>query len=143
MRSVCGLDVHKDSVYLCILSEDGELIEKVFGVLTFQLHQMRDLLLAHHVEKVSMESTSVYWIPIWRILAPHFHLQLVNPYFIKQLPGHKSDVADAQWIAECTMKILSVAVSCHLRIYSSSASTTDVSSTLTRKSSASCPNLTP
>ena len=106
MRSVCGLDVHKDSVYLCILSEDGELIEKVFGVLRFQLHQMRDLLLAHHVEKVSMESTSVYWIPIWRILAPHFHLQLVNPYFIKQLPGHKSDVADAQWIAECTMKNL-------------------------------------
>ena len=106
MRSVCGLDVHKDSVYLCILSEDGELIEKVFGVLTFQLHQMRDLWLAHHVEKVSMESTSVYWIPIWRILAPHFHLQLVNPYFIKQLPGHKSDVADAQWIAECTMKNL-------------------------------------
>ena len=41
MRSVCGLDVHKDSVYLCILSEDGELIEKVFGVLTFQLRQMR------------------------------------------------------------------------------------------------------
>ena len=106
MRAVCGLDVHKDSVYLCILNEDGELIEKVFGVLTFQLHQMRDLLLAHHVEKVSMESTSVYWIPIWRILAPHFHLQLVNPYFIKQLPGHKSDVADAQWIAECTMKNL-------------------------------------
>ena len=106
MRSVCGLDVHKDSVYLCILSEDGELIEKVFGVLTFQLHQICDLLLAHHVEKVSMESTSVYWIPIWRILAPHFHLQLVNPYFIKQLPGHKSDVADAQWIAECTMKNL-------------------------------------
>ena len=106
MRSVCGLDVHKDSVYLCILSENGELIEKVFGVLTFQLHQMRDLLLAHHVEKVSMESTSVYWIPIWRILAPNFHLQLVNPYFIKQLPGHKSDVADAQWIAECTMKNL-------------------------------------
>ncbi len=106
MRSVCGLDVHKDSVYLCILTGEGELIEKVFGVLTFQLHQMRDLLLAHHVETVSMESTSVYWIPIWRILAPHFHLQLVNPYFIKQLPGHKSDVADAQWIAECTMKNL-------------------------------------
>lgn len=106
MRAVCGLDVHKDSVYLCILNEDGELIEKVFGVLTFQLQQMRDLLLAHHVDEVSMESTSIYWIPIWRILAPHFHLRLVNPYFIKQLPGHKSDVADAQWIAECTMKNL-------------------------------------
>ena len=106
MRAVCGLDVHKDSVYLCILNEDGELIERVFGVLTFQLQQMRDLLLTHHVDEVSMESTSIYWIPIWRILAPHFHLRLVNPYFIKQLPGHKSDVADAQWIAECTMKNL-------------------------------------
>ena len=106
MRAVCGLDVHKDSVYLCILNEDGELIEKVFGVLTFQLQQMRDLLLAHHVDEVSMESTSIYWIPIWRILAPHFLLRLVNPYFIKQLPGHKSDVADAEWIAECTMKNL-------------------------------------
>lgn len=104
MRAICGLDVHKDSVYLCILSEDGELIEKVFGVLTFQLNQMRDLLLAHHVDEVSMESTSVYWIPIWRVFAPHFHLRLVNPYFIKQLPRHKSDAADAQWIAECTMK---------------------------------------
>lgn len=104
MRAVCGLDVHKDSVYLCILDENGELIEKVFGVLTFQLQQMRDLLQAHQVSEVSMESTSVYWIPIWRVLAPHFHLRLVNPYFIKQLPGHKSDVADAQWIAECTMK---------------------------------------
>ena len=106
MRSVCGLDVHKDSVYLCILTGEGELIEKVFGVLTFQLHQMRDLLLAHHVETVSMESTSVYWIPIWRVLAPHFHMRLVNPYFIRQLPGRKSDVADAQWIAECTLKNL-------------------------------------
>ena len=65
MKSVCGLDVHKDSVYLCILSEFGELIEKVFGVLTFQLEEMRDLMLHHHVVEVSMESTSVYWIPIW------------------------------------------------------------------------------
>ena len=62
MKSVCGLDVHKDSVYLCILSEFGELIEKVFGVLTYQLEEMRDLMLHHHVVEVSMESTSVYWI---------------------------------------------------------------------------------
>ena len=106
MKSVCGLDVHKDSVYLCILSEFGELIEKVFGVLTYQLEEMRDLMLHHHVVEVSMESTSVYWIPIWRVLSPHFKLNLANPYFIKQLPGRKSDVKDAQWIAECTMKEL-------------------------------------
>ena len=106
MRIVCGLDVHKDSVYLCILSSTGEIVEKVFGVLTFQLAKMRDLMLKHHVQEVGMESTSVYWIPIWRLLEPHFKLKLVNPYFIKQLPGHKSDVKDAQWIAECMLKEL-------------------------------------
>ena len=63
-------------------------------------------MLKHHVQEVGMESTSVYWIPIWRVLEPHFKLKLVNPYFIKQLPGHKSDVKDAQWIAECMLKEL-------------------------------------
>src|SRR5574344_2948179 len=106
MKAVCGLDVHKDSIFLCILHSDGELFEQVFGVLTFQLKKCRKLLQKHHVFEVCMESTSIYWIPIWRVLSPHFTLRLVNPYFIKQLPGHKSDVKDAQWIAECTMKKL-------------------------------------
>ena len=106
MKAACGLDVHKDSIYLCILHSDGELFEQVFGVLTFQLEEMCKLLQKHHVSEVTMESTSIYWIPIWRVLSPHFTLRLVNPYFIKQLPGHKSDVKDAQWIAECTMKNL-------------------------------------
>lgn len=106
MRTVCGLDVHKDSVYLCILSSTGEIYEKKFGVLTTELIEMRDLMLSHHVLEVGMESTSVYWVPIWRVLEPHFKLKLINPYFIKQLPGHKSDVKDAQWIAECMLKEL-------------------------------------
>ena len=106
MRTVCGLYVHKDSVYLCILSSTGEIYEKKFGVLTTELIEMRDLMLSHHVLEVGMESTSVYWVPIWRVLEPHFKLKLINPYFIKQLPGHKSDVKDAQWIAECMLKEL-------------------------------------
>ena len=106
MKAACGLDVHKDSIYLCILHSDGELFEQVFGVLTFQLEEMCKLLQKHYVSEVTMESTSIYWIPIWRVLSPHFTLRLVNPYFIKQLPGHKSDVKDAQWISECTMKNL-------------------------------------
>jgi len=107
MRAVCGLDVHKDSVYLCILHDSGEIFENVYGVLTFKLEEMRRVMQSHGVTEVTMESTSVYWIPIWRVLAPHgFHLRLVNPYFIKQLPGRKSDVKDAQWIAECTLKDL-------------------------------------
>ena len=107
MRIVCGLDVHKDSVYLCILSETGEIFESVYGVLTHQLNDMCRTMKARGVTEVTMESTAVYWIPIWRVLEPHgFHLKLVNPYFIKQLPGRKSDVKDAQWIAECTLKDL-------------------------------------
>ena len=106
MRVVCGLDVHKDSIYLCILSSTGEILEKVFGVLTTQLDEMRDLMLQYHVSEVGMESTSIYWVPIWHVLESHFKLKLINPYFIKQLPGHKSDVKDAQWIAECMQKDL-------------------------------------
>ena len=106
MRTVCGLDVHKDSVFLCILHDSGEIIEKVFGVLTHQLLDMRRMMQSHGVSEVTMESTAVYWIPVWRVLEPHFHLKLVNPYFIKQLPGRTSDVKDAQWIAECTLKDL-------------------------------------
>ena len=106
MRTVCGLDVHKDSIYLCIMNDSGEIFESVFGVLTTHLHKMRDLMQSCGVKEVSMESTSVYWIPIWRVLEGHFILHLANPYFIKQLPGRKSDVKDAQWIAECTMKDL-------------------------------------
>lgn len=106
MRIVCGLDVHKDSIYLCILSSTGEILEQVFGVLTTQLEEIRDLMLKYNVQEVGMESTSVYWIPVWRVLESHFELKLINPYFIKQLPGRKSDVKDAQWIAECMMKEL-------------------------------------
>ena len=106
MRAVCGLDVHKDSVYLCILCETGEIFERVFGVLTIQLQEMCSLMQSYGVSEVTMESTSVYWIPIWRVLEPYFRLRLVNPHFIKQLPGRKSDVKDAQWIAECTHKEL-------------------------------------
>ena len=107
MRAVCGLDVHKDSVFLCILCDTGEIFERVYGVLTFQLRNMRRDMERHGVTEVTMESTSVYWIPVWRVLEPRgFHLKLVNPYFIRQLPGRKSDVKDAQWIAECTLKDL-------------------------------------
>ena len=105
MKTVCGLDVHKDSVYLCILTEYGGLVEKVFGVLTYQLEEIRDLMLAQRVTEAFMESTSVYWIPIWCVLSPHFKLDLANPYFIKQLPGRKSDVKDAQWIRNYTATV--------------------------------------
>lgn len=106
MRIVCGLDVHKDSVFVCILNENGEKYEAKYGVLTPDLEKLHQLLLDHDVKEVTMESTSIYWHPVWRILEDIEGLKLVNPYFIKQLPGRKSDVRDAAWIAECTLKDL-------------------------------------
>ncbi len=90
-----GLDVHKDSVFVCILSENGDKFEAKYGVLTPELEELHQLLLNHDVKEVTMESTSIYWHPIWRILEDIEELKLVNPYFIKQLPGRKSDVRDA------------------------------------------------
>lgn len=107
MEKTCGLDVHKDSVFACILDEKGEKIfEKRYGVLTPNLLELRDTLVYHCCGRVAMESTSIYWIPVWHILDSDFELTLANPYFIRQLPGRKSDVKDAQWIAERLQKDL-------------------------------------
>ncbi len=106
MRTVCGLDVHKDSVFACILNEKEILFQEKFGVLTPDLEKLVVQLNEHGVEEVCMESTSIYWMPVWRILEPYFALKLVNPYFIKQIPGKKSDVKDAEWIATCLLNNL-------------------------------------
>jgi len=107
MRQVCGLDVHKDSVFACILNENGVIFQEKFGVLTPELEQLAAALQEHDVSEVCMESTSIYWMPVWRVLEPYVAvLKLVNPYFIKQLPGKKSDVKDAEWIATCLLKDL-------------------------------------
>ena len=106
-RVVAGLDVHKDSVYLCIMEQSGQIIlEKTYGTLTPELRQMRDDMVMYGVSETAMESTGVYRIPVWNELFDYMDLKLVNPFFIKQLPGRKSDVKDAQWIAECVLKNL-------------------------------------
>ena len=90
MRNVCGLDVHKDNVFVCIDKENSEKIQFKTGILTKELDALRDTLVANDVTEIAMESTSVYWMPIWRILENDFKLYLVNPYAIKQLPAHAS-----------------------------------------------------
>ena len=114
MDKVCGLDVHKDSVFACILDENGKkILEERYGTLTPDLDKLRDALVHHGAGRVAMESTSIYrvlrtqykyWIPVWRVLESDFEMTLVNPYLIKQLPGRKSDIKDAQWIAQCLQK---------------------------------------
>ena len=106
MRRVSGLDVHKDTVFLCILDDDGVVFQSKYGVLTPELEQMAGVMVEYGVEEAAMESTSIYWMPVWRVLEPYVALRLVNPFFIKQLPGKKSDVKDAEWIATCLQKEL-------------------------------------
>ena len=75
-------------------------------MLTPDLRQMCNDMVERGVTEAAMESTAVYWVPVWNELCESMKLKLVNPYFIKQLPGRKSDVKDAQWIAECLLKNL-------------------------------------
>jgi transposase len=101
----CGLDVHKETIFAAINANGKAGEVKEYSTLTCQIQAMCDWLKANKVTDVAMESTGIYWIPIWNILeASGFRLTLVNPYFIKQMPGRKSDVKDSQWIAQLLAK---------------------------------------
>jgi len=106
MKTVCGLDIHKCIILMCILKNDGQKIIEEYSTLTKDIETMRTTMEQHGVVEVGMESTGVYWIPIWRILQGNFELKLINPYFIKQLPGRKTDVKDSEWIATVVQKEL-------------------------------------
>ncbi|MCK9220949.1 MAG: hypothetical protein M0P47_13000 [Bacteroidales bacterium] len=83
-------------IFLYILAENGQTFLREFGTLTPDIEEIRDLIKVQQVSEVSMESTRIYWMPIWRILQGHVEMKQVNLYFIKQLPGRKSDVKDSQ-----------------------------------------------
>jgi transposase len=100
----CGLDVHKDSVTACVLvysgSAEPEVRKKQFETHWKALGNLRLWLFAQKVTHVAMESTGVYWKPVWQALEGHFQLILGNPYQIKNIPGRKADRRDSQWIAQ-------------------------------------------
>jgi transposase len=104
VRCCAGLDVHKKSVVACIRCQhgNGKVRKEVrtFGTMTADLLALSDWLAAAGVTQVAMESTGVYWKPVWNILESRFQLVLVNARHIKQVPGRKTDVKDSEWIAE-------------------------------------------
>lgn len=100
MIKVCGLDVHKDSIFCSIYNGKEYSVVKEFETTTTNIRQMGEYLRSEGVSSIAMESTSTYWVPVWDILLEMgFELMLVNPFLIKQMPGRKSDIKDAQWIA--------------------------------------------
>jgi len=100
----CGMDVHKESVVACIrrAGENGEVTKEVatFGTTVLELLVLSDCLIAAGCKIVAMESTGVYWKPIHNILNGSFEVVVGNARDIRQLPGRKTDKADAEWIAE-------------------------------------------
>jgi transposase len=100
----CGLDVHKQTVAACVRlpGPKGKHTQEVrtFGTTTPDLLALQDWLAAHQVTHVAMESTGVFWKPVYYVLEASFTVLLVNAAHIKQVPGRKTDVRDCQWIAE-------------------------------------------
>ena len=99
----CGLDVHKRSVVACLLAPgpDGAPTKAIraFGAMTDDLLRLADWLAAAGCTHVAMESTGVYWKPVWNLLEANFTLLLANARHVKVVPGRKTDVKDCEWLA--------------------------------------------
>jgi transposase len=100
----CGLDIHKKLVVACliVLAANGQRHKEIrtFRTTTQELLLMKDWLTAAGCTQIAMESTGVYWKPIFNLLDGDFDLLVVNAQYIKAVPGHKTDVRDAEWIAD-------------------------------------------
>jgi transposase len=103
-RHCAGLDVHKDTVVACArtTAEDGSVAHDVrtFPTMTAGLFELWDWLASHGVTHAVMESTGVYWKPVWHVLEEGFHLTLANAAHVRNVPGRKTDVNDATWLAD-------------------------------------------
>ncbi len=99
-----GLDVHKDTVVVCLrrVSAGGQVRKQIrtFGTMTGQLLALVDWLVEEGVTHVAMESTGVYWKPLFNLLEGRVQVILVNAQHIKQVPGRKTDVKDCEWLAQ-------------------------------------------
>lgn len=103
-RHCCGLDVHKDTIVACVRhAQDEKHVDeqvRTFKTTTAGILELRDWLVEQQVTVAAMEATGVYWKPVWNLLEECAELMLVNPHDVKQVPGRKTDVKDAQWIAQ-------------------------------------------
>ena len=99
-----ALDVHKERLTACVRvpGPDGTRAEEVreFKTTVGGLLVLHDWLMAHGVTQVAMEATGVYWKPVWAVLEDSFELVLVNARHVKNLPGRKTDVKDAEWLCQ-------------------------------------------
>lgn len=96
----CGIDVHKDVMVATIRSSGKDFETRIFTGFTVSLIEMRDWLKEKHVSHVAMESTGIYWKPVFNILEEDFEIILVNARHVKNVPGHKTDKKDSAWLSK-------------------------------------------
>ncbi len=100
----CGIDVHKQTVVACVIMPDvagkSHKETRTFGTMTGDLNALAQWLRTQGVTQVAMESTGVYWKPVYNLLEGQFEILVVNPDHLKKISGRKTDVADAEWIAD-------------------------------------------
>jgi transposase len=99
-----GIDVHKRDITVCLIARKTatQRVQEVrtYRTVTKDLLAMRDWLEDHNCQVVAIESTGVYWKPVFNLLEDSFQVLLVNPAHLKHVPGRKTDVKDSEWIAE-------------------------------------------
>jgi transposase len=96
----CGLDVHKENVVATIKGKGFVTQTRSFSTYTSSLISLRDWLLKHKITHVAIESTGVYWKPVYNILGDHLTVLLVNARHVKNVPGKKTDQKDSEWLAK-------------------------------------------
>ena len=96
----CGIDVHAKMLVACLLLADGQKEIRTFSTMTDDLLGLRDWLVARHCTHVAIESTGVYWKPVFNILEDALTVILINPEHAHALRGRKTDVKDAEWLAD-------------------------------------------
>jgi transposase len=116
-RCCAGLDVHKASLTACARIVEGKSVAqhiRDFRTTVQGLNELREWLRGYGVNAVVMEATGVYWKPVWHMLEADFELTLANASHVKNVPGRKTDVKDAVWLADLHAMVSSAEASCHL-----------------------------
>jgi transposase len=99
----CGIDVHKETLTACIMIGAGNRMRKeirTFSTMTEDIEKLRQWLKGEEITHVAMESTGVYWKPVYNILEEDFSVMIANAKHIKHVPGRKTDVKDSEWICK-------------------------------------------
>lgn len=96
----CGLDVHKETVVACIMGSEIKKEIQTYKTMTGDLLRLKGWLKEKGITHVAMESTGVYWKPVFNVLEDSFEVILVNARHIKNVPGHKTDVEDSEWLCK-------------------------------------------